>query len=170
MSLIPEQHQRKAAAAAIAMAIAAPAEGLRQWAYYDPPGILTVCRGHTGADVRKDHKYSLDECGKLFSADMLKAIELVDRCMPGLPVNVLAAFADAVFNLGPAIACDTRAAPHGSTPARALARKDFVAACHAVRLYNKAKVAGMLVVLPGLDTRRAREEARCLTPEDTEIA
>ena len=39
---------RRAIAAILATAIAVPAEGLRQWAYYDPPGILTVCRGHTG--------------------------------------------------------------------------------------------------------------------------
>jgi GH24 family phage-related lysozyme (muramidase) len=170
MALIPEQHRRKAAAAGLAMAIAAPAEGIRQWAYYDPPGVLTVCRGHTGPDVRKDHKYSLDECNALFSADMLMAIEIVDRCQPGLPVNVLAAFADAVYNMGGHIACDTRPPPNGSTPARALARKDFIAACHGLRLYNKASVGGVLVVLPGLDKRRAREEQRCLTPEDVEIA
>ena len=41
MELNP-RNKRVAAAAAIATAIAAPAEGLRQWAYYDPPGILTV--------------------------------------------------------------------------------------------------------------------------------
>jgi lysozyme len=157
--------QRKAIVVSLAASLAVPAEGLHRWAYYDPPGILTVCRGHTGADVRKDHLYSLVECASLFSADMLKAIATVERCMPGLPVNVLAAFADAVFNLGPKIACDTKS----STPARALARKDFTAACHALRLYNKARVAGVLIVLPGLDTRRAREEARCLTPEDVEI-
>ena len=97
---------------------------------------------------------------------MRKAILMVDRCQPGLPVNVLAAFADAVYNLGPKIACDKA----HSTPARKLAAHDFTAACHALRLYNKASVAGVMVVLPGLDTRRAREEARCLTPDDTEVA
>lgn len=164
-----DRSKRIAAGAAIAMALAAPAEGLRRVAYYDPPGILTVCRGHTGPDVRKDKLYSLSECDSLFSDDMRKAITTVDRCQPGLPVNVLAAFADAVYNMGPHIACDTRAAPLGSTPARKLAAHDFTAACHALRLYNKAKVGGVMVVLPGLDTRRSREEARCLTPEDLEV-
>ena len=32
--------KRIAAATAIATALAVPAEGLRQYAYYDPPGIL----------------------------------------------------------------------------------------------------------------------------------
>ncbi len=34
--------RRLGAAAAIATLIAIPAEGFRQFAYYDPPGILTV--------------------------------------------------------------------------------------------------------------------------------
>jgi lysozyme len=161
-----DRNKRIAAGTAIAMALAAPAEGLRQWAYYDPPGVLTVCRGHTGPDVVGHRKYSLAECDALFSDDMRKAIVQVDRCQPGLPVNVLAAFADAAYNLGPKIACDTA----HSTPARKLAAHDYVAACHALRLYNKANVGGVMVALPGLDTRRAREEARCLTPEDKEIA
>ncbi len=36
-----------AMATTIAAALAAPMEGLRQYAYYDPPGILTVCYGST---------------------------------------------------------------------------------------------------------------------------
>jgi lysozyme len=161
-----DRAKRIATATAIATAIAAPAEGLRQYAYYDPPGVLTVCRGHTGADVVAHRKYSLAECDALFSADMKKAILIVDRCQPGLPVNVLAAFADAAYNIGPKIACDVQ----HSTPARKLAAHDYEAACHALRLYNKANVGGVMVVLPGLDKRRAREESRCLTPDDTEIA
>jgi GH24 family phage-related lysozyme (muramidase) len=42
---VEDKTRRRSAAAALAVAIAIPAEGLRQWAYYDPPGILTVCYG-----------------------------------------------------------------------------------------------------------------------------
>ena len=42
---------RSKGALALAVALAVPAEGLRQYAYYDPPGILTVCYGTTGRDV-----------------------------------------------------------------------------------------------------------------------
>ena len=76
--------QRLSAAAAIATAIAIPAEGLRQYAYYDPPGILTVCYGHTG-DVAKGRKYSIAECEQYLTDDMHEAVAMVDQCAPELP-------------------------------------------------------------------------------------
>jgi GH24 family phage-related lysozyme (muramidase) len=151
--------QRAAAAAALATAIAVPAEGLRQFAYYDPPGILTVCYGHTGADVVAKRKYSLDECGALLTADMRKAVALVEACQPGLPVPVLAAFADAAYNLGPTIAC-SRA---NSKAARMLYARDLRRACHQLPRWDKARVLGVLVTLPGLTTRRGAERDLCLT-------
>lgn len=150
--------QRVAAAAAIATAVAVPAEGLRQIAYLDPPGILTVCRGHTGPDVVKGKKYSLAECDQFMTADMRKAVETVDRCVPGLPVEVLAAFSDAAFNLGPSIACD----PGRSTAARMLKSGNLVGACNQLPRWNKARVAGVMIELPGLTTRRVAERELCL--------
>lgn len=152
-----EKTRRRSAAALLATAIAVPAEGLRQFAYYDPPGILTVCYGHTGPDVEKGRQYSLPECRALLTKDMAEAIEAVDRCVPGLPENVLAAFGDAAFNLGPAIACD----PRQSTAARFLKAGQFLEACRQLPRWNKAKVAGVLVELPGLTKRRAAEQALC---------
>jgi lysozyme len=149
-------------AIALAAAIAVPAEGLRQLAYYDPPGILTVCYGHTGADVVKGKRYSLEQCKAFLDADMLHAVKTVERCQPGLPENVLAAFSDAVYNMGPKIACDTRPSPDGSTAARMLQRGDITAACNQLPRWNKARVSGMLVELPGLTKRRAKEQALCL--------
>jgi GH24 family phage-related lysozyme (muramidase) len=151
--------KRIAGAAAIAAAIAIPAEGLRQWAYHDPVGILTVCYGHTGADVSAGRKYSLEECSQLLSADMLKAVEAVDRCVPGLPEPVLAAFSDAVFNMGPTIACNTGR----STAARLLREGEYEAACRQLSRWDKARVGGVMVTLPGLTKRRAAEEDLCLS-------
>ena len=149
------KNNRIAAATAIATALAIPAEGLRQFAYYDPPGILTVCYGHTGPDVEINVKYSLDKCKAWFTEDMKRAIETVERCHPGLPENTLAAFSDAVFNLGPKIACD-------STASRLLAAGEIEQACRELPRWNKARVAGVLVPLPGLTKRRAKEMALCL--------
>ena len=103
-------NNRLLAAAALATAIAIPAEGLRQYAYRDPPGILTVCYGTTGKDVIAGRKYSLQECKAFLDRDMLKAVQTVEKCQPGLPENVLAAFSDAVYNLGPSVACESTAA------------------------------------------------------------
>lgn len=150
--------ERRAIALVLATALAVPAEGLRQYAYYDPPGILTVCNGHTGPDVVKGRKYSLAECRKLLNADMLRAVDIVERCVPGLPEKVLAAFADAVFNIGPKVACEHKA----STAARMLSAGDLEGACNQLPRWNKSTIAGILVALPGLTTRRGKEQALCL--------
>lgn len=151
-------NQRRAAAAALATALAVPAEGLRQYAYMDPPGILTVCRGHTGPDVQKDRRYTLTECDAFMNADMKKAVDAVERCAPGLPEKVLAAFADATYNMGSKIACDRQ----HSTAARLLGAKDLDGACHQLPRWDKASVAGVMVSLPGLTKRRVLEMNLCL--------
>lgn len=146
---------------AIAVAIAVPAEGLRQLAYNDiaDPSLLTVCYGHTGDDVVKGKRYSLDECKALLTADMLEAVAAVERCHPNLPENVHAAFADAVYNLGPKIACNTSA----STAARLLKAGDIEGACNQLPRWNRASVGGVMVPLPGLTKRREKERLLCLS-------
>lgn len=150
--------QRRAVAAILATALAIPAEGLRQVAYRDPPGVLTVCYGST-TDVVPGKVYSLGECRARLDADMAKAVAAVDTCVPGLPDPVLAAFGDAAYNLGERIACDTAT----STAARKLRAGDLAGACRELPKWDKARVAGVLVALPGLTKRRAAEQALCLT-------
>lgn len=155
---------RKKAVLAIATALAIPAEGLRQYAYNDPPGILTVCYGST-TNVVKGKKYSLDECKARLDTDMMNAINQVDKCAPSLPDNVLAAFSDAVYNMGPKIACDKQ----NSTAARLLAKGDITGACNQLPRWNRATVAGVSIELPGLTKRRAAERNLCLGKEDGQI-
>ena len=145
----------------LACALAVPAEGLRRVAYYDPPGILTVCRGHTGPDVKKGVVYSLEQCDAWMTQDMRQAVAIVERCVPGLPVNVLAAFSDAVFNMGPTIACSQA----NSTAARLLKAGDYAGACRQLPRWDKARIGGVMMPLPGLTKRRAAEMALCLSPE-----
>lgn len=152
------RNQKIGAAIASVVGLTATSEGIRQFAYYDPPGILTVCYGHTGSDVVKGKKYSLDECKALLSKDMLTAMEAVDRCHPGLPVPVLAAFGDAVYNMGPTIACNKAQ----SYAARYLYAGNYAAACNELPKWNKARVAGVLTPLPGLTKRRVAEQKLCL--------
>lgn len=152
--------RRIAAIAALATAIAVPAEGLRQRAYKCPASIWTACYGHTGPDVKPGVKYSMAQCNQWLNADMKQAIATVERCHPGLPERVTAAFADAVFNIGPRIACGP-----DSTAARMLKAGDIEGACRELPKWSKARVAGVLVELPGLTKRRAREQHLCLTGE-----
>ena len=149
-----DKAKRLGAVAAIATAIAIPAEGLRQFAYYDPPGILTVCYGHTGG-VERGRLYSLGECKELLTEDMMEAVNAVEKCHPNLPKNVHAAFADAVYNIGPKVACS-------STASKYLAVGDYEAACKELPRWNKTTIAGVLVPLPGLTKRRNAEMALCL--------
>lgn len=148
---------RIAAAIGAAVAIAVPAEGLRQYAYYDPPGILTVCFGST-TDVVAGRFYSMAECQERLNADMRNAVLIVEKCQPGLPEPVLAAFSDAVFNIGPVVACDQKR----STAARMLAAREYRAACDQLPKWNKARVAWQIIELPGLTKRRAKERELCL--------
>jgi GH24 family phage-related lysozyme (muramidase) len=153
-----DRNKRIAAATAIATVMATGHEGLKFTPYYDPPGILTVCRGHTGADVVKNKRYTLQQCDAFMNADMRRAVDAVERCAPGLPPHVLAAFADAVYNMGPKIVCD----PANSRAARLLKQGFLPAACEELPRWDKARVAGALVSLPGLTKRRHEEREVCL--------
>ena len=153
-----DNQKRIAAAAAIATAIAIPAEGLRRYAYQDTGGILTVCNGHTGSNVIRGKQYSLDECQAFLTEDMKQAINAVDKCVPNLPQNVLAAFGDAAYNMGPKIACDTK----NSTAAKYLKAGMIDKACRELPKWDKSMIGGHLATLPGLTKRRQQEMAVCL--------
>lgn len=149
--------KRKLIIVGLATAIAAPAEGLRTMAYRDPVGVPTICFGSTKG-VRLGDTATAEQCRQLLTAEMLEAVDQVDRCVPGLPVQVAAAFADAAYNLGPTIVCDrTR-----STAARLLAAGRLREACNELPKWDRARVAGVLVALPGLTKRRAAERDLCL--------
>lgn len=152
--------KRKIAAGASALAIfAAGFEGMRYVAYYDPPGILTVCAGHTGPDVVPNIRYTDEQCQRFLIEDASEALDTVDRCVPGLPPGPRIAFADAVFNLGPTIVCNEER----STAARMLSAGDIEGACRQLPRWNKARVAGVMVPLPGLTKRRNKEMELCLS-------
>lgn len=152
------KNKRRAGALALAVALAMPAEGLRQVAYRDPVGIPTICFGSTKG-VKMGDTATLEQCKALLTEEMLVAIDQVERCVPGLEPQVLAAFADAVYNMGPTIACN----PAQSTAARLLRAGDTEAACRQLPRWDKARVAGVLVPLPGLTKRRHAEMQVCLS-------
>ena len=150
---------KRAVALVLAAALAIPAEGLRQFWYRDVgKGIITVCYGHTGPDINITKRYSIDECKALLNEDMKRAISIVDNCRPGLPPATLASWADAVYNLGPDIACNQSK----STAARLLAAGQLREACLQLPRWDKARIKGVSVTLPGLTKRRAAEMQLCL--------
>ena len=148
-----DRKQKLVAIASVAAVLAAGHEGLRQYAYNDPiPGdpILTVCYGST-TQVERGKRYSLEECKQRLDADMLEAVTAVERCHPNLPDNVLIAFADAVYNIGPKVACN-------STASKYLSQGNYTAACNELPKWNKSNG----VVLKGLTRRREEERKICL--------
>ena len=60
---------RKSRIAAAAALLAAPLEGTYLYAYKDPGGVLTVCTGHTGTDIVRGQRYSLEQCKALLEKD-----------------------------------------------------------------------------------------------------
>lgn len=152
MATSTTRSQRVTAATLAAAAIAAPFEGLRQWAYRDPVGVPTVCFGSTRGVKVGDFKTKA-ECDALLTAEMTQAVSTVERCVPGLPVNMLAAWGSAVYNIGPVLVCD----PQRSTAARLLAAGRLREACDQLPRWNQAKG----IVLPGLTKRRAAEQELC---------
>ncbi len=148
---------RKAVALMLATALAVPMEGLRQYAYRDVTGLPTVCFGST-VGVKMGDFRTVPECQALLTKEMTHVIETVDRCRPGLPPQVLAAFSDAAYNLGEHVACDGSR----STAARLLYAGDITGACNQLPRWNRARVAGVSVELPGLTKRRAMERELCL--------
>lgn len=144
------------AAAAIAITLAIPAEGLRQHVFRDPAGVLTACYGSTH-DLDPHKTYTLAECRARLDTDMQAAVATVERCAPGLPDHALAAFGDAVYNLGPKIVCGQQ-----STAARYLKQGKLTAACNELPKWDKTRVAGVMIRLPGLTKRRERERRVCL--------
>lgn len=153
------QVTKRTKAVAIAMSLAMPAEGLYLVSYGDiaNPKLLTVCYGSTN-NVDPNKTYTKEECLDLLDEEMTDAIETVDRCVPNLPVHVLAAFGDAVYNMGPKIACNTK----DSTAARMLKAGDYIGACMQLPRWNKANFAGVMLPLPGLTKRRNAEMNVCL--------
>jgi GH24 family phage-related lysozyme (muramidase) len=149
---------RKAIALVLATALAVPMEGLRQYAYRDPIGLPTICFGSTKGVKMGDFR-TVPECKALLTEEMSRVIKRVDECRPGLPSVVLAAFADAAYNVGEHIACDSAR----STAARKLAAGDITGACLELPKWDKARVAGALVPLPGLTKRRLMERDLCLS-------
>jgi len=140
-----------AAAAALAMAVIIKWEGQRFVPYRDPVGVLTVCYGHTGADIIENKRYTLAECKNLLQHDMAVAAAIVERCLPmSKPDHLQAALVSATFNIGPRVVC-------GSTLQRRALAGDWAGACAQLERWKYAQGR----VLRGLVLRRADERALC---------
>ena len=140
------------AAGAAALTLITGFEGLRRFAYYDPPGIPTVCYGHTGPDVKFGREYSFNECTDLLKKDVGVAAAAVQRAITRpIPQPTFDALVSFTYNVG-------EGSLRKSTLLKKLNSGDISGAC---RELPKWVYAGG-VKLTGLVKRRAAEMAQCL--------
>ncbi len=66
-------------AVAIATLMIPELEGVRLEPYRDVAGVLTVCYGHTGADIIPGKRYSLAQCKAMLDKDLIPFSRSVER-------------------------------------------------------------------------------------------
>ncbi len=133
-------------------------EGRRSATYLDIARVPTDCYGHTGADVgRVGTPHTDAQCETLLTGDVRAKMAAVLACTPTLAdrPQQLAAATRLAYNIGSAAYC------HSGT-ASAFRRADWRHGCDLMLVWDKARVGGKLVQVPGLAARRQRERVMCL--------
>lgn len=126
-------------------------EGLKFEPYFDGGGVLSVCFGHTGKDIKPNTIYSQAECEQWLNSDLQTVRKQVDPLMK-VKINTLtqAAIYSFVYNVG--IGNFQR-----STLLKKLNAGDQNGACEAMKQWvyvGKKKWHGLI-------TRREIESAIC---------
>ncbi len=132
--------------------LVAPHEGFRSGAYIDPVGIVTICYGHTGPDVKLGQKKTEDQCLDSMAEDLKEAEEGVNKVIK-VPLNTYqkAALISFTYNVG-------EGNLRTSTLAKQFNARQYSAGCDSLLGWvyaNKKK-------LPGLEVRRQQERKMCL--------
>ena len=133
----------------LAAQMIAPVEGKVNTPYRDPVGVLTVCYGHTGADVGARRRTDA-ECLQMLEADVKTHAKALECAGTGYTAAQGAAFVSLAYNIGVAGFCRSPAAKRAQAGA-------YAGACAALDRHVKA--GGR--VLQGLVDRRAYERAIC---------
>jgi lysozyme len=138
-------------AMAIAAVLVPSLEGVEYKPYRDVVGVLTVCYGHTGADIIPGKTYSEAECKAMLNKDLIPFARSVDRSVK-VPASEYqkAALISFSYNVGVK-------AFESSTLLKKLNSGDSSGACDEMRRWNKA--GGK--VWKGLINRREIEREIC---------
>lgn len=137
--------------AAVMLGNADGVEGRRYYAYQDVVGVWTVCDGHTGADVRRGHRYTDKECDDLLHSDLRKVAAAIDPLIKvRIPEPTRAALYSFTYNVG-------AGAFSKSTLLRKLNAGDVESACKELQRWTYAGGQQW----KGLVTRREVERTVC---------
>lgn len=121
-----------AGAVAIAGTMLTDLEGVRYTPYYDVAGVLTVCYGHTGADIIKNKTYSPVECKAMLDKDLQPFARSVDRSVK-VPTNEYQKAALISFSYNVGVSAFER-----SSLLRQLNAGNYQAACDGLRQWTYA--------------------------------
>lgn len=141
-----------AGAVAMVLPVVLLYEGTVHSTYKDPIGIVTVCTGHTGPELRMGQRYTKEQCETMLYGDLLKHAEALDCIKTPMTDGQKAAFLSFSFNVGNQAFCR-------STLARKANQGDMRGACAELSRWTLAGGKE----LPGLVRRRAAEQAMCLS-------
>lgn len=137
--------------AAVMLGNADGLEGRRYYAYQDVVGVWTVCDGHTGADVRRGHRYTDKECDNLLEEDLRKVANAIDPLIKvRIPEPTRAALYSFTYNVG-------SGAFASSTLLKKLNASDLPGACKELQRWTYAGGKQW----KGLITRREIEREVC---------
>lgn len=144
--------------AAVLLAAAAfiqPWEGTVPKAYFDVVGVLTICTGHTGADVYEGQVVSKARCDALLASDLGKTYTAIAGCITRpVTVNQAVAILSLAFNTGAGAICR-------STLVRQL-NEGLPADVWCKQILRWDNAGGRKI--RGLTRRREAETKVCMTP------
>ena len=127
-------------------------------AYLDIAGVATACDGITRG-VAMGRRYTEAQCAAMLERELVAHATGVMNCTPSLwPAGrdmPRAAAVSLALNIGVPAWC-------GSTARRRFEAGDWRGGCAAFKLWDKARVGGVLRPVAGLTARREREAALCL--------
>ena len=140
-------------------------------------GLLTVCNGHTGPDVKMGDVWTKEQCDAVLIKDVEKHGIGILKCIT-VPINQneYEAYASLAFNLGVSAVCSS------SIPVK-LAAEKRIEACNTIlefnkvrdrtkpKVFNSSKQVWEYPLAPvrGLTNRRKAEWAVCITPVNNSV-
>lgn len=131
-------------------------------AYLDQGGVVTICNGITGPDIKMGMSVTKEWCDNRFAAELEKHSKPLDRVPYQMSDRARVAWSDFLFNLGIGIATDT------TTPWRKLMAGDWSGSCDAFLMYRYTSVNGVkrdcsnqASKCTGIWTRRNAERDLC---------
>ena len=136
----------------------ARSEGCKLKAYRCPAGVPTIGWGHTSG-VKMGDTCTQEQADQWFINDLsIFTVSVVKLLKRDASANELGAMVSLAFNIG----------AHGFAQSTVLKRHnegDRQSAARAFALWNKARINGVLQVVDGLTSRRAREAALYLSDD-----